>query len=291
MENKSIAIVTDSNSGISKEIAEANSITVVPMPVLINGDVHFENIDLTMDEFFELQKGNQAVITTSQPSAGDLGKVWKDLLQTHDAVVHIPMSSGLSSSCQTASVLAEYFEGRVHVVDNHRISVTMEQSVLDAVKLKNEGYSASEIKSILEAESYQASIYIMVDTLEYLKKGGRISPAAATLGGLLHIHPVLQIQGGVLDTYAKCRGVSKAKRIMIEAIKKDLEDRFASELSAGKMKIRYAACGVNEQEEAAWKKEIEDAFPGFEITGGRLSMSIAVHIGPGALAITCTKTI
>ena len=213
------------------------------------------------------------------------------LLKEYDEVVYIPMSSGLSSSCQTAGILAGDYDGRVQVVDNHRISVTMFQSVLDACTLRDQGHTAAEIKTILETEAANSSIYIMVDTLKYLVHGGRITPAAAAMGSLLHIKPVLQIQGGALDTYQKCRGEHKARKVMMEAMHNDLDTRFKEEAERGEMEVFYSCCGISKEEEAAWQAAIQEAFPEYTVTGRPLSMSIAVHIGPGALAIACARKI
>ncbi len=285
------AIITDSNSGMPAEEAERYNVLVVPMPVLINGKEYFENVDIFQGEFFHIQKDDANIITTSQPSAGYLARLWKETLKEYVAIVYIPMSSGLSSSCQTAGILAGDYDGRVQVVDNHRISVTMYQSVLDACTLRAQRHTAAEIKTILEAEAANSSIYIMVDTLKYLVKGGRITPAAAAMGSLLHIKPVLQIQGGALDTYQKCRGEHKARKVMLEAMRHDLDTRFKEEAERGEMALYYSCCGISREEEAAWKAVIQEAFPEFSVCGTPLSMSIAVHIGPGALAIACARKI
>ena len=219
-----IAIVTDSNSGITQKQAQEYGIVVLPMPFYINGQMYYEDIDLTQEQFYEkLAEGGE--IKTSMPLVGDVTDKWDELLKEYDEIVHIPMSSGLSSSCETAMMLAQEYDGRVQVVNNQRISVTMRQSVLDAKMLAGQGKSAAEIKEILEKDKFESSIYIMVDTLEYLKKGGRITPAAAALGTLLKLKPVLQIQGEKLDAFAKARTVKQAKNIMIEAMKSDFEKR------------------------------------------------------------------
>ncbi len=281
-----IAIVTDSNSGITQERGKELGIFVLPMPFYIDGNLYFEDISLTQEDFYKkLQE--DADISTSQPSPGDLMDFWENILKEYDEIVHIPMSSGLSGSCQTAMTLADDYDGKVHVVDNQRISVTQEQSVYDAMALVKAGKSAEEIKQILEEEKLEASIYIMVDTLKYLKKGGRITPAAAALGSMLNLKPVLQLQGEKLDSFAKVRGVKAAKRTMLKAIKNDLETRFAGK----KMVLGIAYTSRDEEEVQKWKEEVQGAFPGYEIVMNPLSLSVSCHIGPGSLAVTCTKVV
>lgn len=281
-----IAIVTDSNSGITQERGKELGIFVLPMPFYIDGELYFEDISLTQEDFYKkLQE--DADISTSQPSPGDLMDFWENILKEYDEIVHIPMSSGLSGSCQTAMTLADDYDGKVHVVDNQRISVTQEQSVYDAMALVKAGKSAEEIKQILEEEKLEASIYIMVDTLKYLKKGGRITPAAAALGSMLNLKPVLQLQGEKLDSFAKVRGVKAAKRTMLKAIKNDLETRFAGK----KMVLGIAYTSRDEEEVQKWKEEVQEAFAGYEIVMNPLSLSVSCHIGPGSLAVTCTKVV
>lgn len=281
-----IAVVTDSNSGITQERGKELGIFVLPMPFYIDGELYFEDISLTQEDFYKkLQE--DADISTSQPSPGDLMDFWENILKEYDEIVHIPMSSGLSGSCQTAMTLADDYDGKVHVVDNQRISVTQEQSVYDAMALVKAGKSAEEIKQILEEEKLEASIYIMVDTLKYLKKGGRITPAAAALGSMLNLKPVLQLQGEKLDSFAKVRGVKAAKRTMLKAIKNDLETRFAGK----KMVLGIAYTSRDEEEVQKWKEEVQGAFPGYEIVMNPLSLSVSCHIGPGSLAVTCTKVV
>ena len=221
-----IAIVTDSNSGITQAKGKEMGIYVLPMPFYINGELFLEDITLTQEEFYK-RLAQDADISTSQPSPGDVLDLWNKILEEHDELIHIPMSSGLSSSCETAISLSEDYNGRVQVVNNQRISVTQEQSVLDAMKLRDAGKSAVEIKKILEEEKFESTIYITVDTLKYLKKGGRITPAAAALGTVLNLKPVLQIQGEKLDAYAKVRGWKAAKRTMLQAIEKDMKERLS----------------------------------------------------------------
>lgn len=281
-----IAIVTDSNSGITQERGKKLGIFVLPMPFYIDGNLYFEDISLTQEDFYKKLQ-DDADISTSQPSPGDLMDFWENILKEYDEIVHIPMSSGLSGSCQTAMTLADDYDGKVHVVDNQRISVTQEQSVYDAMALVKAGKSAEEIKQILEEEKLEASIYIMVDTLKYLKKGGRITPAAAALGSMLNLKPVLQLQGEKLDSFAKVRGVKAAKRTMLKAIKNDLETRFAGK----KMVLGIAYTSRDEEEVQKWKEEVQGAFPGYEIVMNPLSLSVSCHIGPGSLAVTCTKVV
>ena len=283
-----VAIVTDSNSGITQAQAKELGIRVMPMSFYINEEMLLEDIDLTQEQFYErLTEG--ADIHTSTPILTDFTELWDELLEEYDEIVHIPMSSGLSSTCSTAAMLAQDYEGKVFVVDNQRISVTQRQSVMDAKELAENGKSAAEIKEILEQHKMESSIYIMVDTLSYLKKGGRITPAAAALGTLLRLKPVLQIQGERLDAFAKARTVKQAKSIMIEAMKKDFKERFESE-DGSKMHLEMAYTHDLAQAEQ-FKKEVQEAFPNHEIVLNPLSLSIACHIGPGAIAIACSKKI
>lgn len=282
---KRIAIVTDSNSGITQTEANQLGISVLPMPFFIDDTLYFEDITLTQEAFYE-KLLQDADISTSQPSLGDVTQLWDQLLQEYESVLHIPMSSGLSSSCQSARMLADDYDGRVVVVDNQRISVTQRQSVRDAMALAESGHSAEEIRAILEEQKLQASIYISLETLKYLKKGGRITPAAAAIGTVLNLKPVLQIQGEKLDAYAKVRGKKAARRTMIEAIQKDLKNRFAEPLAQGRMGFGIAYSG-NLEEALDWKAELEAAFPGVDFQMDPLSLSVACHIGYGALACGC----
>jgi len=279
-----IAIVTDSNSGITQAQGKELGIHVIPMPFYINEELFFEDITLTQDEFYQ-KLAEDAEISTSQPSPADVIDLWEELLKDYDEIIHIPMSSSLSSSCETAMMLAKEFEGKVHVIDNQRISITMRQSVLDAIEMVEMGLNASQIEEVLMKEKLEAAIYITVDTLKYLKKGGRVTPAAAALGTVLNLKPVLQIQGGKLDSYAKVRGMKAAKKSMIEAMKNELEGRFA-----GKQMHLQIAHTCSDDVAQKWKEELEAAFPGFDIHVGRLSLSVSCHIGPGALAVACCKT-
>ena len=284
---KKIAIVTDSNRGITQEMGKTMGIHVIPMPFFIDGELFLEDITLTQEEFYK-RLGEDSDISTSQPSPGEVMECWDELLKEYDEIVHIPMSSGLSSTCHAAQSLSQEYEGKVCVVDNQRISVTQKQSVEDAIVLRDAGKSASEIKEILEAEKLQASIYITVDTLKYLKKGGRVTPAAAALGTVLNLKPVLQIQGEKLDAFSKVRGWKAAKRTMLKAIEKDLNDRFADVREDMVLGMAYT-CSKEEAQE--WKQEIAEKFPEYEIVEGPLSLSVACHIGPGAMAVTCMKKV
>ncbi len=282
-----IAVITDTNSGIDPREAEDLGIKVVPMPFLIDGGEFFENINLSPDEFYlKLKYG--AEVSTSQPSPDSVMKYWDEALADHDAVIYIPMSSGLSSSCHTAAMLAEEsYEGKVFVVNNQRISVTQRQSVLDALELAKAGYSASEIRDILEKDKFNSSIYITVGTLEYLKKGGRITPAVYAIGSILHIKPILSIQGEKLDAFATCRTISHGKDTMIAQAKKDAEKRFGG-LSPDNVLIE-AAYSHDKAQADAFYEELKEEFPGFEVYMAPLSLSIGCHIGPSSLAIALTK--
>ena len=284
-----IAIITDSNSGITQKQGEELGIYVVPMPFMINGADYFEDINLTQSEFYE-KLAEDADVSTSQPTPDSLMTLWDKVLEDHDQIIYIPMSSGLSGSCQSAWMIAkEEYDGKVFVIDNQRISVTQRQSALDAKAMADAGLSAEEIRDKLMEYKFESSIYIMLDTLHYLKKGGRITPAAAALGTLLRLKPVLQIQGEKLDAFAKARTTSQGKSIMINAIKSDIENRFGG-IEAGDFWIA-GAYTANLDAALEWKKEVEDAFPGHEMHLDPLSLSVGCHIGPGALAVTVTRKI
>lgn len=283
-----IAIITDSNSGITQSEGERLGISVIPMPFMINGQTYFEDIDLTQEQFYQmLQEG--ADISTSQPSPAAVTELWDKLLKEYDGIVHIPMSSGLSSSYQTAAMLAEDYDGRVQVANNQRISVTQRQSVLDAIEMAEKGWSAAQIKEKLEEIKFDSSIYITVDTLKYLKKGGRITPAAAALGTLLRIKPVLQIQGEKLDAFSKVRTMKQAKATMLTAMQKDLEGRFKDP----KAEHTHLEIAHTQNEEMAkeFREEILAMYPGADIVISPLSLSVSCHIGPGSLAIACSKEV
>ena len=286
---RKIAIVTDSNSGITQDEGRSLGVFVLPMPFYINEVMYLEGITLSQDEFYErLQKDE--TISTSQPSPGEVCGMWDNLLKEYDEIVHIPMSSGLSASCETAMGLARDYDGKVQVVDNQRISVTQRQSVLDAIALAEAGKNASEIREILEAEKLESSIYITLETLKYLKKGGRITPAAAAIGTVLNLKPVLQIQGDKLDAYSKVRGKKQAKRVMLKAMKEDMDTRFAEYVKKGEMCLQMAYTG-NKEEAEEFKKEFQEMFPELEIHMDPLSLSVACHIGHGALAVACSKKV
>lgn len=285
-----VKIVTDSNSGITQAEAEKLGISVLPMPFLINGEEHFEDIDLTQPQFYEHLKGD-ARVSTSQPAIGSVTELWEKLLEDGSEIVHIPMSSGLSESCHTAESLAKEYGGRVQVVDNQRISITQKASVADAIELAKRGYSAAEIKEYLLKTKFDSSIYISLDTLKYLKKGGRLTPAAALVGTLLRIKPVLQIQGEKLDAFKKVHTLKQAKNVMIDAIRRDLETRFADYVKAGEMTLAVAHT-ANDAEAARFKEELETEFPNIPVIYcDPLSLSVSCHIGPGALAVACARMV
>ena len=288
---KKIAIVTDSNSGLTgKEAEQIENLFIVPMPFMIGEEEFFEDINLTQEQFYQKLLSNQK-ISTSQPSIGQIVEMWEEILKNYDEIVHLPMSSALSMSCETAKNFAKQFEGKVQVVDNHAISVTLKQSVLDAIEIAKKGFSAEEIKKVLEENKSNNSIYIMVSTLKYLKKGGRITPAAAAIGTLLKIKPVLQIQGGKLDQFAKVLNEKVACAKMINAVKKDLETRFKDYVKKGQMRlyVAHTNCLAKAQ---AFAEQIRNEIPNVELTFiDPLSLSVACHIGDGALAIATSRVI
>lgn len=286
---RKIAIVTDSNSGITQDEGRKLGISVLPMPFYINEVMYLEGVTLSQEEFYERLKKDEP-ISTSQPNPGEVCGLWDTLLKEYNEIVHIPMSSGLSASCETAMGLARDYNGKVQVVDNQRISVTQKQSVMDALTLVQAGKSAAEIREILEAERRESSIYITLETLKYLKKGGRITPAAAAIGTVLNLKPVLQIQGDKLDAYSKVRGKKQAKRVMLKAMKEDFDSRFAEYAKRGEMCLEMAYTG-NQEEAEEFKKEVQEMFPDYEIQMDPLSLSIACHIGHGALAVACSKKV
>lgn len=284
-----VAIITDSNSGITQEEGKQLGIRIVPMPFMINGEEYLEDITLTQQEFYA-KLGEGSDISTSQPSPESIMALWDEVLEEYDEIVHIPMSSGLSGSCQTAMMLAEDYDGKVEVVNNQRISVTQRQSALDAKELAAKGMCAAEIKEKLEAVKFDSSIYITLDTLKYLKKGGRITPAAAALGTLLRLKPVLTVQGEKLDAFVKARTMKQAKSMMVAAITKDLEERFSDRTGKN---VHLAVAHTDNQEEAdEFAKELRELFPATgEIVIAPLSLSVSCHIGPGSLAVACSKVI
>ena len=284
-----IAIVTDSNSGISQAQAKEMGVYVLPMPFLINGKEYLDGIDLFPNEFYKFLE-EDADVSTSQPSPDSVMKLWDELLKEYDEIVHIPMSSGLSGSCQTAKMLADDYDGKVQVVNNQRISVTQLYSVEDAKAFAEAGMNAEQICKKLEEEALESSIYVTVTTLKYLKKGGRITPAAAALGTLLRLKPVLTVQGEKLDAFAKARTMKQAKSIMVAAITKDLEERFGDRTGKN---VHLAVAHTDNQEEAdEFAKELRELFPATgEIVIAPLSLSVSCHIGPGSLAVACSKVI
>ena len=284
-----IAIATDSNSGITQAQGKELGIFVLPMPFYINDELFLEDITLSQEQFYQ-RLAEDADVKTTQPAPGDVIELWDKILKDYDQVVYIPMSSGLSSSCETAQMLAEDYEGKVFVVNNQRISVTQRQSVLDAQALAEAGVEAAEIKRRLEETKFDSDIYITVDTLKYLKKGGRCTPAAAAIGTVLGLKPVLRIQGEKLDSFAKARGWKAAKKTMLDAIHKDMDTQFAG--LSGPEELHIAAAFTGKREDAQeWLEELEHEFPGYPIHADPLSLSVACHIGPGALAVTVTKAL
>lgn len=284
-----VAIATDSNSGITKHIAKKLGVYVLPMTFFVNGRQYYEEVDLSQNDFYTLIANSKAEVATSQPSPNELTDFWRGILKDYDELVYIPMSSGLSSSCTTASMMSREFGGRVHVVDNQRISVTQYQSVIDAVAMAKSGMSARRIKNHLEADKLESSIYIMVNNLSFLKRGGRITSAGALIANVMNLKPVLQIQGDKLDAYAKCRGIKAAKAKMLDAMHEDFDTRFKSYVEKGEMALMYSYSDMPEDEVERWKKEIEASFPRFKLRAEPLSLSIGCHIGPGSLAIACAK--
>lgn len=281
-----VCIITDSNSGITQSESKELGIVVIPMPFYINEVQHFEDIDMTQEEFYEALMDEKTEVSTSQPSPDTIMQTWRENLEEYDEIVHIPMSSGISSSCATAMMLAqeEEFEGKVFVVDNQRISVTQRRSVQQAKELAERGYSAKEIHDILFRDKFQSSIYIMVNTLKYLRKGGRLIPAVAAIGTVLRIKPVLQIQGEKLDSYAKVKTLKQAKTTMLKAIRSDFEKRFSDE----EMEIDIAYT-YDKAEADKFKEEILREYPNAKVYMDPLSLSVSCHIGPGALAVALSN--
>ena len=283
-----VAVVTDSNSGITQEDAKALGCFVVPMPFMFgdDGTTYYEDINLTRDEFFCRLAADESVLT-SQPAPTEILKLWDEVLKEYEQIVYIPMSSGLSGSCQSAMMLSSDYEGRVEVVNNQRISVTQKASVIDALELAKRGKSAQEIRDILERVKFDSSIYIMVDTLKYLKKGGRITPAAAAIGTLLRIKPVLQIKGERLDAFSKARTAAQGKNTMLNAMRHDIDTLYGGTQS--ETCSLYAVHANIPEEGKIWLDEVQAAFPNFKVEEANLSLSICCHIGPGALAVACSK--
>ncbi len=278
------AVMTDSNSGISQQEADALGLFMMPMPVIIDGETHYEGIDLTHDSFFSALTGGRDV-TTSQPSPGDLMDRWDKILSSgYDELIYIPMSSGLSNSCSTSISLSAEYNGKVQVADNHRISVTMRASIEEAIAYASNGISAAEIKRSLEENAYNSSIYIAVDTLEFLKKGGRVTPAGAALGAVLNIKPILTIQGERLDAFAKVRGMKKAKQKIVEALQNDFNTRF-KDIPTERLRLGAAGSGLTPAEREDWRATLANAFPQFDVYYDPLSFSICCHVGPQSYGV------
>jgi len=285
-----LIILTDSNSGITNDLAKELGVKVVPMPFNINGREYFEDVNLSQEQFYEMVKEG-VDISTSQPAVGSLLELWDKLLEEYEEILYIPMSSGLSGSCQTATMLAsEDYEDKVFVVNNQRIAITLQQSVLDAITLAKKGKTAKEIKQILEDTKFDSSIYITVDSLWYLKRGGRITTTAAAIGSVLNLKPVLQIQGEKLDAYSKARGMKQAKKVMLTAMQNDIKNRFSDLYEKGELGL-FVAHSKNEDMAKELKKEIEELLPNCKVAIQTLSLSISCHIGPGALAVAMARII
>lgn len=285
---KKTGIVTDSHSSISQTLAKKLGIRVLPMPFYIDGVCYYEETTLSREEFFKRQESG-AKITTSQPSPEALTDIWDEALAEYEEILHMPISSGLSGSCSTAHALAEEepYRGRVFVVDNGRVSTPLHRSILDALELIEKGYRAEKIRKILEEAKDQMVIYLAVETLRYLKEGGRVTPAAAALGTVLNIKPILRLGVGLLDSFKKCRGFLKAKKVMIETLQEDLQTRFQGALERGEVYL-LAASSAGAAETQAWIEEIKEAFPGMEVLCDDLSLGVSCHTGPGALGIGCS---
>ncbi|WP_300738570.1 DegV family protein [uncultured Dubosiella sp.] len=283
------AVVTDTNSGFTREDAKGYGIELIPMPVIIDDQTHYEGVDIDETQFYEWQKEGRR-ITTSQPAPGNVMKMWDDLLaQGYEAIIHIPMTSGLSNSCQTAMMLAEDYDGKVIVIDDHRISIPLQESVLKARKLADEGIDPETIKKTLEEDGLRSSIYISVNTLKYLKRGGRITPAVALIGSVLGIKPILTIQGEKLDTFSKARSMKKCRTIMIDALKKDYKERF-SNYEWNDLCVGAAGTGLSQEEIEAWINMLQKEFPETTVRYSPLSLSIGTHTGPGAIGCAiCVK--
>ena len=284
----SVAIVTDSNSGITQAQAKELGISVLPMPFTIDGETYYEDINLTQEQFYEKLADPNVEIHTSQPLPGDIMAMWDKLLKEYDELVFIPMSSGLSGTCESATVFAADYDGRVQVINNQRISVTQYMSCLDAMKMAEDGHDAVYIKKRLEETKFDSNIFITVDTMKYLKKGGRVTPAAAAFAELLGIKPVLRIYGEKLDAFAKAHGMKNAKKVMIKAITDDLEKNYGG-INPDKPNAWIGMAYTHNLPEALeFKAEVQEAFPNYHIDMYPLSLSVSCHIGPGALAVTCT---
>ena len=283
-----VAIMTDSNSGITPQQGAKLGIAVLPMPIIVDGRTFYENVDIFPEEFYRLQAEGHR-ITSSQPSPASLIEMWGELLENNDEIVYIPMSSGLSGSCAAAEALAKDYGGQVEVVDNHRISALQLTAALDAKAMADSGCSARAIKAVLLREAYDATIYITVDTLTYLRKSGRVTPAAAAVGSLLNIKPVLTIQGGKLDTHTKARGKRAAFAQMVKALKADLAGRLRDFRQNGQLMLAMAGTWMSEEERQGWLDRLQAEFPGEEILYTPLTLSIGCHTGAGALGIGAVR--
>jgi DegV family protein with EDD domain len=285
---KKIGIITDSHSGITQKMAQELGIMVLPMPFYFEDECFYEDVNLSREEFYDKLK-NSTSVTTSQPSPDEVMKLWDKALEEYENIIYIPISSGLSGSCSTAMGFAQSdkYRGKVFVVDNGRVSTPQHRSVLDAIELVEEGYEAEEIKKILEKSRDRMVIYVAVDSLEYLKRGGRVSATTATIGNLLNVKPILKFDVGILDTFQKCRGFVKAKKAMIEAVKNDLVTKFKEEYERGEVYILAASSAIKEETDK-WVEEIKAAFPNLDVMIDTLSMGVSCHIGPGGLGIGCS---
>ena len=284
---KKVGIMTDSHSGISSTEAEKYGIYVLPMPFYIDGEAYLEGVDFSREEFYE-KISTGAEVATSQSSPQDTLDMWDDMLKEYDEIVYIPLTSGLSGACMNAMAFAqeEEYEGKVYVVDNARVATPLHQSILDTVSLVNQGLSGAQIKEKLEADRENMAVFLAVDTLEFLKKGGRVTPAVAAIGSVLNIKPVLRIGTGKLDTYEKCRGMKKARKVMIEAMKQEFQTTFKEAYESGDIYL-MAASNRSPEETADWVRQVEEAFPEMEVMCDYLTCGITCHTGPGALGIGC----
>ena len=283
-----IAIATDTNSSMTQKQADEHGIYLLPMPVIIDEETYLEGLNIDNAQLYNAMKEHRD-ISSSQPSPGQLIEFWENILKDrYDQIVYIPMSSGLSNSCHNAIQFSTDYDGKIQVVDNHRISLTQEASVLSALLLAQQGLTAEEIKNYLEERAYQASIYITVDSMEYLKKGGRVTPAAAAFASVLNLKPILTIQGDKLDTYAKARGMKQAEEKMIEAIKQDRLTRFA-DVPDHQLRIETAGTFENEEKSEQWRQLVQNAFPSIPVSYVDLPCSIACHVGINAAGTAIMK--
>lgn len=283
-----VVIMTDSNAGMTQEEGERYGVEILPMSFIINGKIYYEGEDISQEAFFRKLEEN-AQVSTSQPAPGEVTERWEKLLKRHDEVVYIPMSSGLSKSCETAQILAKEYGGRVQVVDGRRISVPQKMMVLDGLALVKEGKSAAAIKAMLEESAADCAIYIAVDTLKYLKRGGRITGAAAAVGTMLNIKPVLLVKGERLDAYEKARGAKAARRILLQAVREELEGPFRQYAEKNEVCIQMAHTCLDEALITEWESQIREAFPNMRLDTAPLPLCTACHIGPNGLGIGITR--